>query len=336
MKTPKPRKLPSGSWHIQLRLGGESIPITAATPTEATQQAELIKAEYRSGRRSTCLAPRDLTLRMCMENYIKRYTAVLSPATVRGYEQMKDNRFPAYMDKPIRSIDFQRMINDELKIRSEKTVQNAWFFTHACLKYAGVPIPDVRLAQVPVNEIPFLQPEEVLPFCEAVKGRSYEIPALIELHGLRLSEVLALTWDKVDLKAGTITVLGARVRGPAGFVDKRTNKNRTSTRVVPIMIPQLTDALKAVEDKTGRVCSITSGVLLEDVKRSCKRAGITVVGNHGLRHSFASLCYHLGINERQLMSWGGWSDYTTMHRIYIRLARSDESKARSAVSAFFA
>jgi integrase len=62
---------------------------------------------------------------------------------------------------------------------------------------------------------------------------------------------------------------------------------------------------------------------------------VTVVTNHGLRHSFASLCYHLGISERQLMQWGGWADYQTMHKIYIRLAASDESKAAEQLTGFF-
>ena len=37
MKVPAPRKLPSGSWFIQLRLGGESIPVTAATAKDLHQ-----------------------------------------------------------------------------------------------------------------------------------------------------------------------------------------------------------------------------------------------------------------------------------------------------------
>lgn len=33
MKVPKPRKLTSGTWFIQMRLGGESVPVSAATRT---------------------------------------------------------------------------------------------------------------------------------------------------------------------------------------------------------------------------------------------------------------------------------------------------------------
>ena len=44
MKVPAPRKLPSGSWFIQLRLGGESIPVTAATAKDCNREAAAIKA----------------------------------------------------------------------------------------------------------------------------------------------------------------------------------------------------------------------------------------------------------------------------------------------------
>ena len=43
MKVPAPRKLPSGSWFIQLRLGGESIPVTAAAKDFETAQLMGIK-----------------------------------------------------------------------------------------------------------------------------------------------------------------------------------------------------------------------------------------------------------------------------------------------------
>ena len=64
-----------------------------------------------------------------------------------------------------------------------------------------------------------------------------------------------MTWDDIDLDAGTIRVSGAVVQDELHhFVAKATNKTATSTRTVPIMIPELRAALEAVppEDRTGR------------------------------------------------------------------------------------
>ena len=50
MKVPEPRKLQSGTWFIQLRLGGVSVPVSATTKKECIRQAQLIKAEHQSGK----------------------------------------------------------------------------------------------------------------------------------------------------------------------------------------------------------------------------------------------------------------------------------------------
>ena len=334
MKIPEPVRLKNGQYRIQLRLNGRSECVYASTATDCKREARFLKASYAAGKRQ--VRPSNATLGEILDDYIAVHRAVLSASTVLGYKNIRKKRFQNYMGLKYSDINWQKMLNEELADKSAKTVKNGWGAVRSALEYFKYPVPDVKLAKVPVKEIPFLQPEEILPFCAAVKGRPYEIPALLELHGLRLSEVRGLTWEDIDLKRELIHIRGAVVRGPDGDVRKETNKNRTSTRTVPIMIPQLLVALNAVEDKSGPVMRIGPQTLIRDVNRACERAGVTVVGNHGLRHSFASLVYHLGgVSERQLMEWGGWADYMTMHKIYIRLAASDKSKAQDIVRSFF-
>lgn len=335
MKIPKVEKLPSGHWFCRLRINGVSIPITAETQTECEQIAYLKKAELMAGKSRVQKTPKQTTLREAIEKYVTKYKSTLSPSTYDRYLVYKDGRFKAYLDKPLGQIKWQQMIDDELKDVSEKTVKNAWGLVRPALKNIGYPVPEVKLASVPIKDIAFLQPEEIKPFCKAVKGRSYEIACLLGLHGLRMSEVKGLTWDDIDLKRSTIRVSGAYVKGPDGFVDKKTNKNATSTRTVPIMIPQLTNALKAVENKTGKVVTIFHTSLNQDVKRACERAGVTVISFHGLRHSFASLCFHLRIPMEQIQTWGGWSNDATLKKIYIHLSASAETDNKAAFTGFF-
>ena len=102
------------------------------------------------------------------------------------------------------------------------------------------------------------------------------------------------------------------------------------------MIPQLHNALAAMPDKTGSVVTIKGGSLLDDIKRACKRAGVTIVTNHGLRHSFASLCFFIGtIPMKQIQEWGGWKDSIVLNRIYIRLAASQKTENQKAFAKFF-
>lgn len=342
MKVPEPKKLPSGNWRVRLTLGGERISITRKTKEECKAEARLIKAEYLAGKRNLQYRKAgELTLSEIVENYLTANRFVMSPSTLRSAKSHARNRFKPYQNKCLKDIDFQKMINEELEHKSPKTVENGWGIVTPAMRAVGFPVPEVNLAEVPVNEIPFLKPDEVLKFCAAVKGRNYEIPALIMLNGLRLSELQALEWKNVDLDRKLMTVKGATVRGPEGKVTKQANKNRTSTRVVPILIPQLQDALEAVPVKEGLVDEHGQQTLLDDVKRACNRAGVTVVTNHGLRHSFISYLYWLsangvpGLSERQMMKWGGWSNIQTMHKIYIKIAESAENDTVNAVRDFF-
>lgn len=341
MKVPEPKRLPSGSWRIRLRLGGEEISITDADKNEVVKQARLVKAEYLAGKRETVSrGTKNKTLEEVQKDYVKKNKPVLSPATVRSYESYIKNRWEGYRDRRLKDIDFQAMINDELGKVSKKTVKNAWGLVTPALTAAGFPVPQVKLAAVPVKELSFLQPEEIVKFVETAKGKRYEVAALLMLHGLRLSEVKGLRRKDVDLKRGVLTVRGAEVRGPDGMVRKETNKNETSTRTVPVLIPRLLEILEQgagdpEADPEAQIVRTHPSNLLEDVKRCCREAGITEVTCHGLRRSFASLGYYAEVPERQIMAWGGWKDYTTMHKVYIKLAAAGEQKSRKAMEEFF-
>jgi integrase len=228
------------------------------------------------------------------------------------------------------------MCNDEARECAPKTLKSAWGLISSVLRAVNVLPPKITLPQVPPNERPFLEPEEIPQFIKAVSGTSLEIPALLALSSMRLSEICALTWSNVDLKKRCIYVRGAKVPGAdQKFVQKQTNKNRSSTRTVPIMIDELWNALSATEDKTGLVYMGHPDSLRRQVNRLCKANSLPEVGVHGLRHSFASLAYHIGMPEKVTMEIGGWSDNQTMRKIYTHVAQSDRSKYANAMADFF-
>ena len=69
MKVPEPRKLDSGVWFIQLRLGGQSVPVTDIDAKACKHNAELIKSEYLNGRRLQRVASSSLTLSQGIDNF---------------------------------------------------------------------------------------------------------------------------------------------------------------------------------------------------------------------------------------------------------------------------
>ena len=337
MKVPEPRQLSSGNWFIYLRLGGEGIPVTERSRAECIKTAQVIKAEYLAGKRKPAGRNTTRTVGELIDAYIARYTAVLSPATVRGYDIIRRCRFAGLMDrKPPDVRDWQKHINDEMRLVSEKTVENAWGLVSAAMRDAKLPVPEVKLAPAEEKDLAFREPEEIPPFLDAIRGDPCEVEILLELHSLRASEAQQVVRKNlIDVKRGNISVHGALVRGKDGFVGKKTNKTDAGTRIVPIMIPRLAELVGEYARRKEPLPAHSPTMVLKHVHAAAARAGVRDVDNHDLRRTFASLCYSCGISERVTMELGGWNDPGVMHKIYIKLAQRDRRGAVDALKEFY-
>ncbi|MCI9402229.1 MAG: site-specific integrase [Oscillospiraceae bacterium] len=339
MKVPKARKLPSGTWFLQLRLGGESVTVNAHTERECVRQAQIIKSEYLAGKKPLQLqSGPSRTLRQAIDVYIA--TRILSPSTERGYIKIRDLRFRELMDRPLVDItpeDYQAACKREARSVSAKTLRNAWSFVASVLRHNGITPPAVSLPQLIPHQTPFLDHDEIQAFVEVVKGTKYQIPIYLALSSLRRSEIMGLRWECVDLKRRRIRVAGAAVVGKDEQLHhKQENKNTASNRYVPILMDELYEALKEARQSEGLVVTCNPNTIWANVRRICKRAGLPMVGTHGLRHSFASLAYYLEVPEKVTMEIGGWADDQTMRRIYTHIAQADVKRYEQAFSGFFA
>lgn len=337
IRIPTARQLPSGNWTVQLRIDGESISITKPTQKEAVAEAMAVKAGILKAKKT----PRSsYTLHAAIDDYIKHRQNVLSPSTIAGYRVIQRNRFPELQQIKVCNIDaarWQRSVNAEAKRVSAKTLKNSAMFVQTILReYAGENL-SARLPQVVPNDLPWLTAEQIPIFLGAIKGNKYEIPILLALSSLRQSEVVAMQWKDIDLEKGVLTVHGAAVKDDDGnLVQKKENKNTSSRRIVPFLIPQLRDA---VEDRAGEpdeyVYPHYTNVLRININKICAQNGLPRVGVHGLRRSFASLCYHLGMSEAVTMISGGWSDFRTMRKIYTKISESDIQTQAQKFTDFF-
>lgn len=330
ISVPAPKQLPSGTWFGRLTVKGERVSVSAETEAEYYVKARAVKAGLVEIKKN---APR-MTVGAAIDKFIKDNSKILSPSTIKAYKSYRKHRFQDIMDRDINGpFNWQKIVNNEFDGISPKTLANAWRLITASFKAQGLQISPVSLPKQQKVERPWLDYEQIQTFLAAIYSLDCELPALLALHGLRRSELLALTADKVDLEKDTITISGASVYNDKGeFVAKPENKTAASRRVVHIVIPRLHDLLK---DREGLLVTTKPNTSYVQINRVCEEANLPKVGVHGLRHSFASLAYHLGWSEATTMREGGWSNTKVVHEIYTHLASKDANEDIQRMKKFY-
>ncbi len=323
---PNPRQLPSGLWHIELRR--EKAYFTDADPDVCTQQALAYRIKWLKDDAAGLHIPppTKTTVGDAIDLYVASKSNLLSPSTLRSYKSYRKYRFQRCMDWDVmfEGYNWQMAINDELADVSPKTVVNAWGLISSSLRFVKAPVPVVSLPRSPKAERYWLSYQQIGIFLQAVRGESCELACLLALHSLRLSELLALQPSNISLKEKKLLIRGSRVLNSDGkLVYKELNKTDASQRTVPIIIPRLLTLLRSVKPTAEWVVDDSEKRLYDHVNRICLKAGLPPVGIHGLRHSFASLAYHLGWKELSVMQVGGWANSKIVHEIYTHNADLD-------------
>ena len=119
------------------------------------------------------------------------------------------------------------------------------------------------------------------------------------LTGLRRANVFGLTWDKVDLAAGTVIVEAATAKGKRRFI-------------VPLNA-HAKALLESVEGREGRVWGDVTHVWQNVWEAACKRAGVKIKF-HGLRHTWATWHAQAGTPLDVLQKLGAWATHSMVLR----------------------
>ena len=289
---------------------------------------------------SVIMPPQKLTIFEMFDAYLKDKDQVLSPCTIRFYRIVQKNRFQSIMGlcpQDMTKVDWQRAVNEEARFFAPKTIDGSFkSIKTVVLAQSGMQVPSVRLPSKIASRKKFLQPAEVPRFVAAVAATKYAVPLLLALSSMRISEIDALDWRDIPSNPDFVFVRGARVLNEENkYIRKEQNKNETSSRPVPILIPELKAALERDRRRAGAVMPCSQNNLRLACHRICKSAGITDVGVHELRHSFASLCYHLRVPEEIAAQIGGWADVGTMRKIYTHIAQTDITRYQGALQDFY-
>ncbi len=340
MKVPEPRKLDSGTWFIQLRLNGVSVPVSASSEKECRRAAELIKAEHRAGKRTVQKPDNDTTLAQAIDKYIKSRKNRLKDRSVEQYEYIRDHRFQAIMQLPLSKITNSKLdkaLEEELQKPSRKggdispkTVKDAYMLIASVLhKYAPGINTDVDLPEIQRTFPELIPPDDIF---KAVKGTDIELPCLLAMWlSLSMSEIRGLTKSK-SIRKNKLYIVETVVDVKGQPVRKTGGKEETRPRVFDIP-PYLKKLLNSVD---GDIIEPRSGhAVYMRFQKVLEQAGLPKMKFHALRHINASIMADIGIPSVIAQERGGWKTDNTMKMVYTHTFDSSRRSADKRIDKYF-
>lgn len=269
--------------------------------------------------------PSKITVGQWLDTWAAEYLNSVKPRTVESYKaniiQHIKPAVGALRLSELTAVDVQRLYNGLINKHngaplSPKSKKNVHGTLHKALEKAVAlgyirhnPADKPDLPKIQKTEIKPLADNEMISFLDAIKNSEYEsIYAVTLFVGMREGEVLGLTWDCIDFKAGIITIKRQlqKVRGCGGEYVLVPTKNG-KTRIIALasyVIQVLTAQRKAQYEqrlKAGPVWSnllnlvftnalgknLCSQTVYLHFKKLAAAAGVPDARFHDLRHSYA-------------------------------------------------
>jgi integrase len=195
--------------------------------------------------------------------------------------------------------------------------------------------------RVPKKEPAFLSPQDASRLIESLPEPCHTIVIVALLTGLRIGEVVALRWGRVDFLRGVLQVRETYSE-ESGF---GTPKTRSSVRDVPLSNP-VRAALLAQKQRC--VHSLAADLVFASrtntpigpknlanriLRPTCKKLGLRPISWHVLRHTHATWLSESGATIRAVQDILGQSDVETTLRVYTHSVPESKRRAVSNVAA---
>ena len=267
---------------------------------------------------------------------------MLGPITAKGYIPAI-NRAKNALQGSIRDIcptDVNRYVLSLANERyARKTVSNHLMVVNQIMKFAVqngyIETNPAREIEVPkgLTKTPREMPtsEEI----QIVKQTTNEPMGLfaywIMYTGCRRSELLALTWNDVDLKTRTITINKSRYQ-LNNKVYVKEPKTESGKRILPI----LDKLLEVIPDsRNGLVFPYNKEMWTErrfelEWNKYRKKYGIKCTP-HAFRHCYATMLFEANVNIKDAQELLGHAQASTTQDIYTHIRETQKSKVREAL-----
>lgn len=308
------KRLPSGTWRVRVYVNDlkkyKSFSGKTKREVERTASDWLIEHEEEVRREQL------LTFKKAARIYIDARKATLSPTTIQLYEGYRKHSMGRFNDLALDEITpqlVQDWVNELTVSRSPKTVHNIYGFFTAVVGYHDA---NIRLGRITlpkkVKRFKRLPTADIV--LEAFRGSEIEIPVLLAVWcGLRMSEILGIR--KEDIDGDILTINRVVVTVDRKQVVKQRAKTYSSNRQIRLAKP----LLDLIEDTDcGRkepLIKFNGGQIYDRFVKVMEGEGYKICF-HDLRHINASVMAQLGIPDIYAMERGGWSNTSTLRKVY--------------------
>ena len=267
----------------------------------------------------------------CARDYLKNRDKVISPGTLRSYENKIDNQLSAeFKSMNIYDIDdnaVQAEINRFATDHAPKTVQTLHGFIKSVLRSYR---PSLALrVKLPQN----IQKDEYIPefddirrSLEMAKDTRYNVPfQLAALYGCRRAEICSATLD--DLKGNELWIHTDVSYYKGDWITKENPKTDASNR--KIVLPD--SLVQEIQDQ-GCIYDGHPNALNKAIHRYQKKLGLPEFDFHTLRKFFCSYAHDLGVSEANIMSIGGWATPSVMRSVYRKSMEKSKQESMQLIS----
>ena len=325
-------------WWVDFGFKGKRIRIVS--PENSKTGARAFESVLRQRlSRGEDLVPKEkkkcFTLNEFSEKWIKSYVEVNNkPSEIKNKKTyLRSCLLPFFGKKrldEISSLDIEEFRSMQLKRLKPKTINGQVGTLIRCLRTAIEwgeldKIPIIRPLRCDPEEFDYLTEEEAQRLLMAA-SEPYKTGILLALHtGMRLGELMALNWEKVDFVKKQIVVKDNFSVGILGS----TKGNRI--RYIP-MTRDLFDHLLSMVSKEGYVLKGPDGLRFRpecsrtSIHEICVKAKLRQIGWHKLRHTFASRLAEKEVALLTIKELMGHSDIRTTMR-YAHLGQHTLSDA---------
>lgn len=251
----------------------------------------------------------------------RRITRFLSSARIQTINQITPERLTQHLNQRLAGSGNNPPASFH---EANNIIKNVKAWLNWCVNMNRIPanpVSSIPRYRIPEKDIRFLSKQEIFVILNASQnkdlycnGDPYLFPVIATaiFTGMRKRELFTLTWQDVDFTRSEI-----KVRNKDGFTTK-SKRNRE----IPLH-NRLCAILKPLRHEKGPCFDLSNNRRV--FNRICRAAGITGIGWHTFRHTFASQLIMAGAPLATVSKWLGHSSINTT-MIYQHLSRDHEQE----------